>query len=612
MNMRLLLTSLMMLLTVVLPVSATTAQTADNDMVYSLGEGSYNYGTGLSRDETYDVALRIKDPALVGCRVKAVRIWFDTIEGLSGGKAWLSKEISVKSLKFAGADVQTVAFDVKQGTNEVAFTPYTMTEEGIYVGYTVTASKDVAKEPIRLTASTTADGMFIHTSGLYRASFHSMYGEQGDLAIEVLLEGDFCQNAAAATLVKADYTLSNERSEATVDFANYGKGGVESFDYTVSIAGISESHHVQLPTPVPAVYGRQWQMTVEVPAPKVQGIHAIEVNVTKVNGAPNEWKAPSASGDIHSYDQIPTHRAVLEEYTGTWCGYCPRGFVGLEEMNRLHPDDFIGISYHNKDPMEVIASSSYPWNTEVLGSWPGFPAAALDRHLITDAFYGGAGLGNFGIEASWLRICKVLAPADVDVNTRWTDDHTLEAEAVVTFPFDTDDIHYALQFVLTSDGLSGTTGDWSQANYYKGNTNLPASMDVFAKGDNYVSGLVFNDVFVGWSGRDPIAGSLPATVTGQTPYSYKYAFDVSTLKPELVADLSKLRVNVLLIDTNTTHIANANKAWAGKNSQTAIKEVRGERREERGESWYTLDGRRLNGHPTKKGLYVKNGKKIIK
>ena len=587
-----------------------TTQATDKEMVYNLGEGVYNYGTGLSRDETYDVALRIDDPALVGCRVKAVRIWFDAIEGLSNAKAWLSKEVGIKSLKFAGADVETVDFDVQQGNNEVAFTPYTITAEGLYVGYTVTAAKDVAKEPIRLTGATTTGGFLIHTSGLYRASFRSMYGEQGDLAIEVLLEGDFCQNAAAATMVQTDYTLAKDRSEAVVSFANYGKGGVESFDYTVSIAGVSESHHVQLPTPVPAVYGRQWQMTVEVPAPQVQGIHAVEVNVTKVNGADNEWTSSSANADMRCYEQVPTHRAVLEEYTGTWCGYCPRGFIGLEEMNRLHPDDFIGISYHNKDPMEVIVSSSYPWNTDVLGGWPGFPAAVLDRHLITDAFYGGSGLGSFGIEDSWLRICKVLAPASVDVDTRWTDDHTLEAEAIVTFPFNTDDVHYALQFVLTSDGLTGTTGDWSQANYYKGNTSLPESMDVFTKGDNYVAGLVFNDVFVGWSGRDPIAGSLPATVTGETPYSYKYSFDISTLKSDLIADPSKLRINVLLIDTNTTHIANANKAWAGANSYTGIKEARSNKQEARNGTWYTLDGRRLNGKPTQKGLYIKNGKKV--
>ena len=31
----------------------------------------------------------------------------------------------------------------------------------------------------------------------------------------------------------------------------------------------------------------------------------------------------------------------------------------------------------------------------------------------------------------------------------------------------------------------------------------------------------------------------------------------------------------------------------------------------RSEHWYTLDGRRLNGKPTKKGLYINNGNKVV-
>ena len=31
-----------------------------------------------------------------------------------------------------------------------------------------------------------------------------------------------------------------------------------------------------------------------------------------------------------------------------------------------------------------------------------------------------------------------------------------------------------------------------------------------------------------------------------------------------------------------------------------------------GESWYTIDGKKLNGEPTKKGIYIKNGKKVVK
>ena len=29
------------------------------------------------------------------------------------------------------------------------------------------------------------------------------------------------------------------------------------------------------------------------------------------------------------------------------------------------------------------------------------------------------------------------------------------------------------------------------------------------------------------------------------------------------------------------------------------------------ENWYTLDGVRLSGKPTKKGMYINNGKKVI-
>lgn len=28
-------------------------------------------------------------------------------------------------------------------------------------------------------------------------------------------------------------------------------------------------------------------------------------------------------------------------------------------------------------------------------------------------------------------------------------------------------------------------------------------------------------------------------------------------------------------------------------------------------AWYTLDGRKLNGMPTVKGMYINNGKKVV-
>ena len=58
-----------------------------------------------------------------------------------------------------------------------------------------------------------------------------------------------------------------------------------------------------------------------------------------------------------------------------------------------------------------------------------------------------------------------------------------------------------------------------------------------------------------------------------------------------------------------------------KESTTGVREVKSEEglaRRPEGESqfatanWFTLDGRKLNGQPTQHGIYIVNGKKIIR
>ena len=57
---------------------------------------------------------------------------------------------------------------------------------------------------------------------------------------------------------------------------------------------------------------------------------------------------------------------------------------------------------------------------------------------------------------------------------------------------------------------------------------------------------------------------------------------------------AKLRSNVLLMDDDATGINDVK-----TNSKT------------HSESWYTLDGRKLNGKPTVKGMYIKGGRKVV-
>ena len=53
-------------------------------------------------------------------------------------------------------------------------------------------------------------------------------------------------------------------------------------------------------------------------------------------------------GTVTAYVQ----KVVGEELTGTWCGWCPRGAVALENMRNKYPDTFIGIAVHGGDVMQ--------------------------------------------------------------------------------------------------------------------------------------------------------------------------------------------------------------------------------------------------------------------
>lgn len=68
---------------------------------------------------------------------------------------------------------------------------------------------------------------------------------------------------------------------------------------------------------------------------------------------------------------------LLEEGTGTWCGYCPDGAQRIEETIEPSFPKAICVSFHNGDPMEL---SGDPFNNAFI---TGFPGATVDRLVWT-------------------------------------------------------------------------------------------------------------------------------------------------------------------------------------------------------------------------------------
>jgi len=541
--------------------TGAAAQDAPDQITFSQGQAATTYGTGGKNAETYDVALRLYDEALVGAQVKAVRIAFPSAEHLSGAKAWLATQLpDIKSSKAQDPDITQKAFDVSTEWVEVTFdTPYTLTQDGVYVGYSFDVEKvDKAVQPVLTTGYTSPDGFYIHTTKVYRTAWRPLYGSAGDLAIEVVLAGDvIMRHAAAVSYIPELNTRSGLSTDVTFEVRNLGNEGIKSLDYTYQLDGQTHTAHADVD--VAPVFGYDTELTLTLPAIASKGVYPLDISIASVNGQPNEYGASGLTANVNVYNTLPKHRPLLEEYTGTWCGYCPRGFVGLEEMNRLFPDDFIGVSYHNGDAMEV--TSQFP------SSISGFPDAWLDRTLQVDAFCGFSAYGVFGIDKVWKLQSETFAPAAIDIATEWSGEETLQTTAYVTFPLDRDDCPYEVGFLLVEDGLTGTGSGWTQSNYYNGETGWPESMDLFTQGGSKVSGLVFNDVLVARSSLRGIEGSLQAPIVADVAQQYTYTFNMADVKntsgESLVHDKQQLRVVAILIDKESGVVVNAQKAVAG-------------------------------------------------
>lgn len=71
---------------------------------------------------------------------------------------------------------------------------------------------------------------------------------------------------------------------------------------------------------------------------------------------------------------IPKRKIVVEDYTGTWCGYCPRIAAAIDLVHD-DTDDITVVSIHNDDDMALPFEADLRAEFEVFG----FPSGRLNR-----------------------------------------------------------------------------------------------------------------------------------------------------------------------------------------------------------------------------------------
>ena len=269
--------------------------------------------------------------------------------------------------------------------------------------------------------------------------------------------------------------------------------------------------------------------TFTLPAITEAGAYEFSMRVVKVNGQDNMDQSPEAVTSVIVLNTVPKKRTLMEEYTGTWCGWCTRGFVALELLKKNYPDDFVTISYHYSDPMEIITPEYYPSPVS------GYPGAWIDRGMSVDP-YGGDDANYDESHFSTLDILQwrnsMFANAAIDLNAQLNEtEEEINVTATVTFPYSDDNANYQLEYVLVEDGMTGPSGtDWDQQNNYSGNSGVSADLQGIASMGSVISNLVFNDVAVGTSYNQNGVNQAPAlgTMTGGEKRKVSYTLSLPT------------------------------------------------------------------------------------
>ena len=538
-------------------------ETASNQAWWGyVKDNSYRFGLGTGSVGTMNqcILLSKSNSAVVGKTLKAVRFYLRSTTDIKDLKVWLSSTLPTTADK-ANILVQDVDLSTMQGGDEGDYynglpnvvelsTPYTMTSSrNVYVGYSFTVTSVNAQSgqyPIVLCDEEGVTG-----------SSYLKYGSQweagqsyGPLDLKVLLEGEFSQNAVSPSSPGEVFAAMGGEVQVSVPFTNVGSAAITSIDFTVSDAqGTGAEQHYDLPEAFP-YYGASATFQIPVQAGSEVGSVEKTLTITKVNGQANEAAANSTTFTLTTLSKLVPRGIVIEEFTGTGCGWCPRGLVGMEKMRKEFGDTFVGIgihNYNNTDPMYISAYNQV--------SFSGAPSCRLNRGPEIDPYYGS---GN-DVFDDFRAAMAIPAKAGVTVSGEWNADSTkivakAEIEALV-------DGEYAIEYVLIADSLTGSTNAWKQSNYYYQYTpaQLPADLAFLpGLGSSYFA--VFNDVAIAVAKQTQT--TAPGKLTAGQVVENTFTLSMPT-KSTLLQAITKERVAVvvLLIDKASKTIANAAKFY---------------------------------------------------
>lgn len=216
----------------------------------------------------------------------------------------------------------------------------------------------------------------------------------------------------------------------------------------------------------------------------------------------------------------PINKVIIEDYTGTWCGYCPPVANAIYELKEVY-DNIISVGIHNNDQLTIDQESDLRSELGISG----FPSARLNRTI------------------SWLdpyQLSEVNSLLSEENNVAISINSTLENVELgvdLRIVSNVELVNHKLVIYLVESNLI-----YDQANYF-----------------NYVEGSYFYNLgnpIENYSHQDVlrksitnISGNILEVIEPLT--DYKYNFDIE-LNPDFAVE--NLAIVAIVVDSNNNAI----------------------------------------------------------
>ena len=265
-------------------------------------------------------------------------------------------------------------------------------------------------------------------------------------------------DASIAAGGDGSYGITGEEKRLTAVVANQGTMMINGFSVELESGSGTSMQDFSGETLAP---GESTTISLDEGVMLNNGPNSVKLSLVSINGEDTDENTCNNSQQfvLQGFTPAPDKKVFIEEGTGTWCQWCPRGDVYMNLMTERYPDRFVGVAVHNNDPMMVGA-----WNAGLTSTpgFTGFPGAVVGRETVVDPS---------GIEAPFVTRVQSTAFTYLRHGASYneaTRELTVEVTTHFNFALSGD---LRLFVALTEDGVTGTTSGYAQANAYAGGNN---------------------------------------------------------------------------------------------------------------------------------------------